>query len=86
MAKRVFPESLIPPGINDERTRALLGAFEAMAGEFDFTRLLMRNASEIPDEALEIAIHDFSLAEFIAADGLPPPVRAWPDRPGLAAS
>lgn len=80
---RIFPEKLIPPGINDERTRAVLAAFEAMANEFDFRALLMRNSSEIPDEALPLAIHDFSLEEFIPADGLPPRVigrlidRAW---------
>ncbi|EFO32512.1 phage tail protein I [Roseibium sp. TrichSKD4] len=80
---RIFPEKLIPPGINDERTRAILATFEAMANELDFRALLMRNSSEIPDEALPLAIHDFSLGEFIPADGLPPRVigrlidRAW---------
>lgn len=83
MAKRSFPESLIPPGINDERSRSLLKAFEAMANEFDFSRLLMRNSSEIEDEALSLAVHDFSLDEFIGDDGLPAPLvrklidRAW---------
>lgn len=71
MVKRDFPETLIPPGINDERSRAMLGLFKAMAEDFDFAKLLMRNAGEIPDDALPLAVHDFSLEEFFPPDGLP---------------
>lgn len=74
MAERRFPQTLIAPGINDERSRAILSAFEAMANAFDFSALLMRRSSEIPDEALPLAIHDFSLSEFVPEDGLPVPV------------
>jgi phage tail P2-like protein len=68
---RYFPEKLIPPGINDERSRAVLGAFEAMASEFDFSKLLMRSSSEMPTEVLQLAIAENSLAEFIDVDGSP---------------
>lgn len=71
MTSRYFPEKLIPPGINDARTRAFLGAFEAMASEFDFTKLLMRNSSEMPTEVLPLAIAENSLEEFIDPDGSP---------------
>ena len=71
MTDRRFPETLIPPGINDERSRAILGAFEAMAGEFDFTRLLMRRSAEMPAEVLPLAVAERSLEEFIAPDGSP---------------
>ncbi|WP_310620876.1 phage tail protein [Flexibacterium corallicola] len=71
MAERMFPETLIPPGINDERSRAILGAVEAMAKEFDFSSLLMRTAEEMPRDVLELALHDNSLEEFVSPDGLP---------------
>lgn len=83
MVKRDFPQTLIPPGINDERSRSLLKLFSAMAEEFDFSSLLMRNSSEMRDDVLELAVHDFSLDEFIGPDGVPPIVarrlidRAW---------
>ncbi|MCT4654349.1 MAG: phage tail protein [Cohaesibacter sp.] len=83
MAKRDFPQTLIPPGINDERSRSFLKLFSAMAEEFDFSSLLMRNSSEMKDDVLELAVHDFSLDEFIGPDGVPPIVarrlidRAW---------
>ncbi|WP_319530803.1 phage tail protein [uncultured Cohaesibacter sp.] len=68
---RGIPLKAIPPGINDARTRALVGAFNAMASELDFTGLLMRTGDEIPDKALSCALHDFSLTEFVGPDGLP---------------
>jgi phage tail P2-like protein len=68
---RGIPQKAIPPGINDERTRVLVAAFNAMASDFDFSGLLMRTGEEIPDEALCCAVHDFSLTEFIGPDGLP---------------
>ena len=71
MVVRKADQRLIPPGINDERTRALWDAFAHAASEFDFSKLLMRNADEIPDNMLELALHDFSLSEFVAPDGLP---------------
>ena len=80
---RSFSHKLIPPGINDERTRALVDAFAHAASEFDFTKLLMRNSAEILDDMLELAIHDYSLSEFIGPDGLPTDIvrglidRAW---------
>ena len=61
-----------------------MGLFSAMAEEFDFDKLLMRNSSEIPNEALELAVHDMSLTEFIGSDGVPAPLarklidQAWP--------
>lgn len=67
----MFDRHLIPPGINDERTRAIMDAFSHAASLFDFSKLLMRNSSEIPDNMLELAIHDFSLNEFVPPDGLP---------------
>lgn len=67
----MFDRRLIPPGINDERTRALMDAFDHASSLFDFSKLLMRNSSEIPDNMLELAIHDYSLKEFIPPDGLP---------------
>jgi len=71
MTERSFLPKMIPPGIHDERSVAMLGLFAAMAEEFDFSNLLMRNSSEMPDEALELAVHDYSLTEFIGADGVP---------------
>lgn len=71
MTSRYFPEKLIPPGINDERSRAVLAAFEAMASEFDFSKLLMRTSSEMPTEVLPLAIAEHSLIEFIDEDGSP---------------
>jgi phage tail P2-like protein len=68
---RKFSHKLIPPGINDQRTRSLLDAFCFAASQLDFSSLLMRNASEIPDDMLELALHDFSLAEFVSPSGLP---------------
>ena len=62
---------LIPPGIQDERSRAILDAFIHGANQFDFSKLLMRNSAEIPDDMLSLAIHDFSLSEFIGPDGIP---------------
>lgn len=73
MTERRFPESLIPPGINDERSRAILGAFETMASEFDFARLLMRQSREMPAEVLPLAIAERSLEEFLDPDGSPEP-------------
>ena len=74
MADRRFPQGLIPPGINDERTRALLALVEAMANEeFDFTHLLMRNAEEMVSSVLPLAVHERSLAEFLDVDGSPEP-------------
>lgn len=70
-ARRTPDHKLIPPGINDERTRALLGAFMHAASQFDFSKLLMRTGSEIPDDMLELAVHDFSLSEFVGPDGVP---------------
>lgn len=71
MEEREIENRIIPPGINDERTRAMLGAFVHAASQFDFSKLLMRNGAEIPDNMLELAIHDYSLSEFIGEDGLP---------------
>lgn len=71
MSDRRFLEILIPPGINDERSRAILGAFKAMAAEFDFSDLLMRKAHEMPTEALPLAVYERSLKEFIAPGGSP---------------
>lgn len=74
MADRRFPQKLIPPGINDERTRALLTLVEAMANEeFDFTHLLMRNAEEMVSSVLPLAVHERSLAEFLDVNGSPEP-------------
>ncbi|SDQ17110.1 phage tail protein I [Pseudovibrio sp. Tun.PSC04-5.I4] len=71
MADRRFPYTLIPPSINEPRTRALLDAFEAMAAEFDFATLMQRYAEETSTAALPLAVHDRSLDEFIGEDGLP---------------
>ncbi|SDR15366.1 phage tail protein [Pseudovibrio sp. Tun.PSC04-5.I4] len=84
MTDRRFPYTLIPPSINEPRTRALLDAFEAMIGAFDFSVLLQRNADETSTEALPLAMHDRSLEEFIGEDGLPEEAvrrlidEAWP--------
>ncbi len=71
MTDRRFPYTLISSGINEQRSRAVLDAFEVMAAEFDFSVLMQRDSSEISTEALPLAIHDRSLEEFISEDGLP---------------
>ncbi|KZL24269.1 phage tail protein [Pseudovibrio sp. WM33] len=71
MSERRFPHTLISSSINEERSRAFLDALEAMVAEFDFSVLMQRNSDEISTEALPLAIHDRSLEEFIAEDGLP---------------
>nr|WP_321460374.1 phage tail protein [uncultured Cohaesibacter sp.] len=70
--KRGIPLKAIPPGINDDRTRTFVRAFNAMADRLDFTSLLMRTGDETSDEALPLAAHDRSLEEFLPPDGLPP--------------
>jgi len=65
---------LIPPGIMDARSRAILGLFAHGASLFDFKKMLMRRADEIPDAALPLAIHERSLGEYIPDHGLPAPV------------
>lgn len=72
VTRRGIPPKAIPPGINDERTRDLIAAFNAMASGLDFASLLMRSGEETPDDALPLAIHDRSLEEFMPPDGLPP--------------
>ena len=62
---------LIPPGIRDARSEAVLAAFAHGAALMDFRKLLMRRGDEIPDEALPFAIHERSLGEYIPAYGLP---------------
>lgn len=74
MADRRFPHTLIPPSINEPRSRAVLDAFAAMASDFDFSVLMQRNGQEISSEALSLALHDRSLEEFIGEDGLPEPL------------
>lgn len=71
MTNRRFPHTLISSSINEQRSRALLDAFEAMAAAFDFSVLMQRDSAEISTEALPLAIHDRSLEEFIGEDGLP---------------
>lgn len=71
MPDRHIPESLIPPGVADARSRAFLALLRRGMAEFDFTKLLMRNAGEMPDEVLELAVHDRSLGEYIPPDGVP---------------
>ncbi|AEV36799.1 hypothetical protein PSE_2289 [Pseudovibrio sp. FO-BEG1] len=71
MTDRRFPHTLISSSINEQRSRAFLDAFEAMAAEFDFSVLMQRDSSEISTEALPLAIHDRSLEKFIGEDGLP---------------
>ena len=65
-------QRLIPPGINDERSKAVLGMFAHGAALLDFSKLLMRNAGEMPDEVLPEAIYERSLAEYILPEGYPP--------------
>ena len=62
---------LIPPGIGDARSEAVLAAFAHGAALFDVEKLLMRRGDEMPDEALPLAIHERSLGEYIPAYGLP---------------
>ncbi len=81
MTERRFPHTLISSSINEQRSRAVLDAFEAMAAEFDFSVLMQRDSDEISREALPLTVHDRSLDEFIGDDGLPEPlVRKLIDR------
>ena len=70
MARR-FDERLIPPGINDARTRWLWGAFDAAVEQFDFHRLLMRTSAEMTSAMLPVAVWELSLEEFWDPEGLP---------------
>lgn len=71
MPNRRFGNNLIPPGINDARTRHLFSGFVAMLDAFQFADLLMQTANDMPDEVLELAVADRSLEEFIDEAGSP---------------
>ncbi len=62
---------LIPPGIRDPRSRAVLGAFVFGAKAFDFRRLLARVSVEMTTEDLPLALYERQLNDYLGPDGLP---------------
>lgn len=74
MTARVPDYRLVPPGIDDARSRAVLRLFARAASEFDFSRLLMRNSAEMPADVLPLAVHERALSKYFPPEGLPEPV------------
>ncbi|SMX29159.1 Phage tail protein (Tail_P2_I) [Pelagimonas phthalicica] len=65
MSKSLIPLSLVPPGINDERQRALVQTFGEMLAELDLTKLSLVAPMTVDARALPYLVRAFSAQEFV---------------------
>ncbi len=65
MSKSLIPLSLVPPGVDDDRQRALVQAFGEVLAELDLSKLSVVDPMTVDAKHLPYLIRSFAAQEFI---------------------
>lgn len=68
MSDPVIPLELVPPGVNDQRSRDFISALNAVLAEFKPSALMIQNAATVPSALLPTMVIEAGLSEFVSSN------------------
>ncbi|QGA56150.1 phage tail protein I [Brucella sp. 2280] len=68
MSDPFIPLELVPPGVNDRRSRDFVNALSAVLADFQPSTLMIQDAWTVPASLLPIMVVEAGLSEFVSAN------------------